>query len=113
MPFTPDEIDELKALCPGVSKGEEGNVTYFLLPDLAMPEGCSRVRVDALLCPVERDSYEFRLYFAQPVTSKQARNWHVSGARILERNWHAFSWKANRTGLRLAQMVALQLAALR
>jgi hypothetical protein len=113
MAFAQDEIDELKALCPGVSAGEEGNVTYFLLPELALPEGCSPARVDALLCPVPRDGYEFRLYFAQSVSSKKALNWHVSGIRILERNWHAFSWKSNRTGLRLAQMVALQLAALR
>src|SRR2546422_9304790 len=113
MGFAQDEIDELKALCSGLSAGEEGGVTYFLLPQITVPEGCSPARVDALLCPVPRDGYEFRLYFAQPVTSKRALNWHGSGARILERNWHAFSWKANRTGLRLAQMVSLQLAALR
>ena len=39
------------------------------------------------------------------------RNWNASGVRIAERNWHAFSWKAN-PNLRLAQMVAAALGGL-
>jgi hypothetical protein len=99
----------LKALCPVVCQGEEGQTIYFLLPGLQTPDGS---RVDALLCPTARDGYEFRLFFAEKVASKNPLNWHFNG-RILERNWHAFSWKANRTDLRLAQMVSLALAALR
>jgi hypothetical protein len=112
MTFSQDQIEELKALCPGVSQGEEGQTTYFLLPGLQTPADCSPARVDALLCPAPRDGYEFRLFFAEKVTSRNGLNWHFNG-RILERNWHAFSWKANCTGLRLAQMVSLSLAALR
>jgi hypothetical protein len=112
MIFPPDQIVELKSLCPGASRGEEAGVTYFLLPQLALPQGCTPSRVDALLCPTPRDGYEFRLFFGERITSKNSRNWHVSNARILERNWHAFSYKINANDLRLAQMVIMLLRAL-
>jgi hypothetical protein len=110
--FPQDQLDELAQLCPGVARGEENSVTYFLLPGLALPSGCSPVVTDALLCPTPRDGYEFRLFFAQQVTGRKPNNWHVSNVRILERNWHAFSYKANQTNLRLAQMVTMLLCAL-
>ncbi len=112
MPFPQDQLDELAALCPGVAQGVEGNIAYFLLPGLLLPTGCFPAAVDALLCPRPRDGYEFRLYFAQPISGRRANNWHVSNARILERNWHAFSYRANATGLRLAQMVSMLVNAL-
>jgi hypothetical protein len=112
MTFPPDQIEELKNLCPGASRGEEAGVSYFLLPQLALPEGCTPAPVDALLCPTPRDGYEFRLFFAQRISSKNSRNWHVSNVRILERNWHAFSYKINASSLRLAQMVIMLVRAL-
>ena len=112
MTFPDDQIAELKGLAPGLKQGEEGGCAYFLLPDLALPEGCVPQRCDALLCPSARDGYPSRLFFAAQIQSRTARNWNATGVRIAERNWHAFSWKTS-PNLRLAQMVAAHLRALR
>ena len=113
MAFPADQIAELKAMAPGVALCEEGGVTYFLLPCLRTPAGCAPAVVDALLCPTPRDGYESRLFYNQVVSSSQGRNWHVTNTRILDRQWSAFSWKTNQTGLRLAQMVAEHWCALK
>jgi hypothetical protein len=113
MSFTPDQIAELRALAPSVTACREGAVTYFLLPGLQLPAGCTPSKMDALLCPTPRDGYESRLFFSQVVTSPTARNWHVANTRIVDRQWSAFSWKTNKTGLRLAQMVVEHLCALK
>lgn len=108
-----DEIAELKLLWPDVARGEEGNKTVFLLPSLTLPTGCVPTTVDALLWPDERDGYPSRLYFAEKVVKQGAQpNWN-SSQRILERNWHAYSWNLHRTDHRLAQMVAEHLRGLR
>lgn len=108
MDFPEDQIQELKSLFPGAARYDEGSFTYFLLPNVAMPDGREPARTDLLLCPMRRDDYNSRLFFRSKVCSKQTLNWHVSGLRIIERNWEAFSWKTP-TGLRLAQMVSIHL----
>jgi hypothetical protein len=112
MPFPDDQFEELKQLYPGAASCDEGGVTYFYLPQLRLPDGCEPSQTDALLCPVERDGYRSRLYLAKMVQSKAPRNWNGS-ARILERNWVAFSWNIQRDDLRLAQIVAHHVGALR
>jgi hypothetical protein len=112
MSFPKDQVEELKLLCPGVSQVEEAGRTYFLLPGLNLPEGCSPSRTDALLCPSDRDGYPSRLFFAERVRGKVERNWNADGVRIAERNWFAFSWKTS-PNLRLAQMVAAHMRAFR
>jgi hypothetical protein len=110
--FPDDQVDELIGQYPGVAQAEEGGIVYFLLPDLEMPAGCAPARVDALLCPTTRDGYASRLYVADKVTGGPSQNWNATGVRILERNWHAVSWRT-REGLRLAQMVRVHLDAFR
>jgi hypothetical protein len=114
MSFPEDQVAELKLLCPDVSEVEEAGCKYLLLPGLNLPDECSPARTDALLCPSARDGYPSRLFFAERVQSKAKAepNWNANGVRIAERNWHAFSWKTN-PNLRLAQMVAAHLRALR
>jgi len=112
MAFPDDQIAELKRLCPEVHLCEEAGCAYLLLPGLNLPEGCEPATSDALLCPTARDGYSSRLFFAEKVKSPTERNWNATGVRIAERSWHAFSWKAN-PNLRLAQMVAAHLGALR
>lgn len=104
------QIDELRSLCESVSCATEGGVTFFWLRRLLLPEGCTPSEVDVLLCPVSRDGYDSRLYFAQQVTSRQQRNWNAQH-RVLDQNWWAFSWRTQ-PGLRLAQMVAIHLRGL-
>jgi hypothetical protein len=112
MTFPDDQVGELKWLCPTVQQCDECGQTYLLLPGLALPEGCSPINSDALLCPTERDGYPSRLFFADQVTTSAPLNWNANAVRILDRNWHAFSWKVNRN-LRLVQMVAAHLRPLR
>lgn len=114
MSFSEDQVAELKRLCPDLCEVVEANCSYVLLPGLNLPEGCSPARTDALLCPSARDGYPSRLFFSERIESKASAipNWNVNGLRIVERNWHAYSWKVN-PQLRLAQMVAAHLRALR
>lgn len=106
------ELDELLLLWPEVEEAVEAGVTFYLLPRLAMPPGSTPPRVDALLCPTPRDGYASRLYLAERVTGGAKRlNWNGQ-IRVLERNWHAASWRTP-AGLRLAQMVAVHLEAFR
>ena len=107
-----DQIKELKQLCPDIMACNEGEITYYLLRNLSLPQGCSPSTVDALLCPAERDGYPSRLFFATQITSKSSRNWNSQNVRILDRNWFAFSWKLNIAGQRLAELVANHLRAL-
>jgi hypothetical protein len=111
MDLPPDQIEELRPLCESISQSNEGGHTYLLLRDLRLPDGCQPALIDALLCPMERDGYSSRLFFTAQIPTRDARNWNGS-IRILEKNWHAMSWRTPK-GLRLAQMVAIHLKALR
>ena len=41
MSFSPDEARELAAMFPGTERAEEAGVTYFRIPDVPLPDGCS------------------------------------------------------------------------
>jgi hypothetical protein len=88
-----EHIAELRSLCPDARQVSEGGLDYVLLPALKLPEGCNPGAVDCLLSLGARDGYSNRLFFAQVVTSRQARNWNGQNIRILERNWFAYSWR--------------------
>ena len=106
-----DQIEEINRLFNGTSSYKEGGYVYFYIPDLQMPEGCNPEKVDVLLCPMPRDGYNSRLFFAEKIQSLKSQNWNVNGVRILEKNWHAFSWKVPQN-LRLSQMIAIHLKGL-
>ena len=112
MDLTHDQVEELRSFCDGVARAAEGGYTYLLLSGLRLPPGAAPALIDALLCPMPRDGYTSRLFFAARVTARQALNWNGS-IRILERNWEAFSWCISQTNLRPAQMLATHLTALR
>lgn len=107
-----DQLTEVASLYPGAATAGEGGVTFVLLPNVSLPAGLTPTHADLLLCPVERDGYPCRLYFSAAIEGGPPQNWHVQGARIIERSWWAFSWKVP-VGLRLAQMVEAHLQALR
>ena len=104
MPYTEDQIAELKLCCQSISQCDEGGITYFLLEGLALPEGCEPSVCDGLLCPTAHSGYPARLFFSVQVQGSYARNWN-GNARILERNWHAFSWQVNNADMRLSDLV--------
>ena len=112
--FPDDEIEEMKMLFGPLQQGQEGGATFILISRLALPSGCTPSHVDALLCPTLRDGYTSRLFFAQRVQKPTvpAPNWN-GAARILERDWHAFSWRVSAQPMRLAQLVAEHLRGLR
>lgn len=111
MELDPEQIDELRPLCESVSRADEGGFTYLHLQLLRLPDGCVPATVDALLCPMERDGYASRLFFAERIVTKVTPNWN-GACRVLERNWYAFSYRTPK-GMRLAQMVATHLKGLR
>jgi hypothetical protein len=113
MVYSAEDLAELKTLCPEAAQGEEGGTTVFVLPSLPLPPGCTPAVVDALLWPAERDGYPSRLFLSQVVVKSGSQpNWN-SNVRLLNRNWHAFSWHLHCTDMRLAQMVAEHLRGLR
>jgi hypothetical protein len=95
MDYPKEQTDELKRYCTKVSALTEGVVTFLHLEGLRLPSGCDPVVCDALLCPVARDGYPSRLYFSANIKSAYPRNWNVSGARLCEKNWFAFSWRVD------------------
>jgi hypothetical protein len=102
--FPQDQIAELRQLCPDLMSATEADCPLFVLPQLSLREGCSPSSVDALLFPVPRSGYPFRLFFAEKIATPKTLNWNANSERILERPWFAFSWKIEEK-LRLAQMV--------
>jgi len=111
--FPNDQIDELRQFGQ-LQQAQEGGTTFLLISQMAMPVGCTPQRVDVLLCPVPRDGYSSRLFFAHQVQKPSGAppNWNGT-VRILERNWYAFSWRMPEQPLRLAQMVGEHLRGLR
>jgi hypothetical protein len=107
-----DNLQELRSLCPEAKQASEGAIDFVLLPGLALPSGCSSSSIDCLLCLGPRDGYESRLFFAQPVSSREPRNWNGQNIRILERNWFAYSWRVP-GGLRPIETLIAHLQALR
>lgn len=112
MNFPNDQIEELKLLCPDLAQATEGGTEFIRLAGLQLPPGCKPGAVDALLCPTKQGGYDSRLYFSAMVETPAQRNWNANSVQILGRNWFAISWRT-KPGLRLAQMVATHLKALR
>jgi hypothetical protein len=105
MSYPQEQIDELKRYCTKLSALKEGCTLFFYLEGLRLPAGCAPETCDALLCPTDKDGYPSRLYFSAQVTGPYPRNWNVSGARIGEKNWWAFSWKVDLVSPTLAQLL--------
>lgn len=111
MEFPREEIEELVKIYPKVQMAEESGLTYFFLPNLDLPENCIPDKLDALFCPMNRDGYKSRLFFADKITGCPERNWNGQ-ARILDRTWVAMSWNIN-PNQRLIQLICSHLDALK
>ena len=109
---TEGELRELDPLCSGAKEYVEFGLTYILLPELRIPSGCSPSVIDALLCLNQRDGYPTRLFFAQPIGSKNGLNWNAQNVAILQRTWFAYSWNYVASG-RPIEVLAQHLRALR
>jgi hypothetical protein len=111
MLYPQDQIDELKRIAPDLAVAGEGGISYILIRQLQLPEGCIPAVCDVLLCPQPRDGYESRLFFPQVITGIPGRNWNGS-LRAVERNWQAMSWRVPGS-LRLRETLLIHLNALK
>jgi hypothetical protein len=110
MSFSEEEVRELADRFPGSAQAEEAKVTYFRIPDVTLPDGCSPSPMTLLLRPSMIGGYAYRLYFAEKIKTPKDKNW-VESVHILGQTWHAFSWQA-KDKVSLTQMVARLLRAL-
>jgi hypothetical protein len=113
----PQQIEELKRIFPGVMVATECGTPFYFIPKIVLPDHCNPKVVDGLLCPVEKDNYQTRLYISQRIDRppnpdpKKQLNWN-GNIRLLERNWVALSWQIpDGTKQRLVQMVLSHLDA--
>ena len=102
-----DELEELKRICSGAKEMPEGGITFILLPNLTIS---GQGEVDGLLCPQARDGYPTRLFLSRQIPGK-GNNW--TPHRILDRSWTSWSWTGVGAELRLAEILANHLGALR
>jgi hypothetical protein len=110
MSFTEEEVRELACRFPGVEQAEEAKVTFFRIPNVTLPDGCTPSPTALLLRPSPVGDYAYRLYFAEKVKTPKDKNWNASD-HILGQTWFAFSWQAKEK-VSLTQMVARLLRAL-
>lgn len=104
---SPDELEELKLICSSALEMKEGEIAFILLPNLKV---FGHGEMDALLCPQARDGYTTRLFLARQVPGR-GNNW--SSHRILDRAWVTWSWNNVPADLRLVEILANHLSALR
>ena len=90
----PEQLEELRRICPDAKDIAESGVTFVLLPGLVVPGQGS---LDGLLCPQQRDGYPTRLLLSRQILGK-GNNWTLH--RILDRTWHAWSWTGAGADLR-------------
>lgn len=109
--FQDGEIRELKQIFgTNISLVEENAETFILIPNIKIPGGVDGQSVDLLFCPNPWGGYSSRLFFSRPIKTTAQLNWNTSNARLVERNWFAFSWRVSE-GLRLAETIMAYLEA--
>lgn len=106
-------LDELRKFCGGAKVMPEGGIDYVFLPDLEVVTNRSTQKLDALICPTQHPSgYMTRLFLSTPLHGAgQSNNW--TEHRILERQWHTWSWQNVPPSQAPSQILAAHLRALR
>jgi hypothetical protein len=102
-----DQFEELKRFYPQALRTNEAGVEFILLSELELPSGCVPAKTDVVLCASPRDGYSSRLFYPQQITGIPQKNWN-GNLRICDRNWVAYSWKAN-SPMTLLEMVRYHL----
>lgn len=105
-----EQLSELKRFYPNVVVIPEGGNNFLYFPELILPSGCNPEKVDALLCPIMRDGYNTRLFYAQEIMGIPQKSWN-GNLRICDRNWVSFSW-TSKDGMELLEMVRYHLSTL-
>lgn len=90
MTVSDPDLAEIRDICPGATLFPEGGITYIHLPGLKIPISETETLIrDGLLCLQMHSGYPTRLFLSESIPGKGS-NWTVH--RILERNWHTWSW---------------------
>jgi hypothetical protein len=107
-----EHLDGLRTVCSGAKVMHEGGIDYIFLPELTVRTTAATHKLDALLCPsLHPTGYVTRLFLSEPLHgSGQSNNW--MNYRILERNWHSWSWQNVSPEQTPAQILAAHLRAL-
>jgi len=104
-----NQLEEFLKFFPEAEKADEGGITYFFLPKLALPAGCTPQYVDALLCTSLRDGYQSRLFFTEAIKTPSPKTW--TNNRIFDKNWFVYSWQTS-NNLSLLQKILVHINSL-
>jgi hypothetical protein len=104
------DLSEFQLVSPEPREMGEGGQVYIYLPALKLPSGCSPAQTDALLCLSQHSGYPTRLFLAHRVNGR-GQNWNTY--RILDREWHSWSWNHIRGDRRPMEILAEHLRGLR
>jgi hypothetical protein len=100
---------------PGAVVMREREIDYIFIPALPVVTSLSdeKTAVDALLCPMQHPSgYMTRLFLESPfLGAGKSNNWTTH--RILERQWHTWSWQGIQPTDAPLQILAAHLRALK
>jgi hypothetical protein len=86
---SPEDLAELKDLCPGANYVAEGGYQFVDLPGLKIPVGNATEIRNALLSLGAHTGYMSRLYLSAPIAGR-GQNW--TSHTVLGRSWHTPSW---------------------
>jgi len=111
--ISPAHMEELQKICAGARVMAESGIDYIFLPKLTVVTTINTQELDALICPTQHPSgYMTRLFFSTPLLGAgQSNNW--TEHRILERQWHSWSWQNVPPSQAPSQILAAHLRALR
>lgn len=108
--FAEDQMEELRQICSGAVPMADGTLRLVHLPNLQVPTGGNVKVLEGLLCPTNHSGYETRLFLSEGRFGR-VNNW--TSHQILGKTWHTWSWQGVSASLRLAEILALHLKALR
>lgn len=111
--ISPEDLNGLLTICHDPKVMQEGGIEYIFLPELEFFTNQTSRKMDALLCPSQHPTgYMTKLFLADSLQgSGQSNNW--TQHRILERNWHSWSWQNVPATQTPTQILAAHLRALR
>jgi hypothetical protein len=87
---TPEELGELKQLCPAAAYVSEAGHQFVDLPALKIAVSNDKVVRDGLLTLQAHGGYASRLFLSAPIPDKGV-NWTTH--TVLGRTWHSPSWR--------------------
>ena len=107
-----DKINGIREIYPNAQTMAEAGIDFIYIPAITISTSKGQRTLNALLCPMAHPTgYMTRLFLSEPCEGcGQSANWNTF--RILERQWHSWSWQNVPASLTPAQILAAHLRAL-